>query len=318
VQWRAALMEALGGSRGGDGWQPPPGIKLESLPLEDLARLVVTNIVPSSVYGREAFAIELGMALLEGGEAAMRKAEVVTERHAPRQQLQHTMLRALVATGLVAADDPRLHSLSAEQVRVFVCLFVGQPVLLHRSSAPFVPIHTPFHARSRAHTPQKRHTRARGRVPTGVRYSKYSQGLRPLRAGSGSDCECIQCIRLAISAAIEGPPAARPLCSRLRGRAALLAARLSAQAASMLLSADIDVASVRDGSIATAISLAGRVARGDTEAATELADTEELNQVSCAVGQTKKSRSALVNGVSGPAGLSSCVARGGVGFDRNA
>ena len=85
----------------------------------------------------------------------------------------------------------------------------------------------------------------------------------------------------------------------------------------MLLSADIDVASVRDGSIATAISLAGRVARGDTEAATELADTEELNQVSCAVGQTKKSRSALVNGVSGPAGLSSCVARG-VGSDRNA
>ena len=153
-------MEALGGSRGGDGWQPPPGIKLESLPLEDLARLVVTNIVPSSVYGREAFAIELGMALLEGGEAAMRKAEVVTERHAPRQQLQHTMLRALVATGLVAADDPRLHSLSAEQV--CVCLFVGQPVLPHRSSARFAPIHKPFHARSHAQTPQKTtHTRAR-------------------------------------------------------------------------------------------------------------------------------------------------------------
>jgi hypothetical protein len=291
VQWRAALMEALGGSRGGDGWQPPPGIKLESLPLEDLARLVVTNIVPSSVYGREAFAIELGMALLEGGEAAMRKAEVVTERHAPRQQLQHTMLRALVATGLVAADDPRLHSLSAEQVRGFVCLLASQccSIVPAHPSPPFT--HRSMHARVHKH-PEKRHTRARGRVPTCVRYSKYSQGLRTLRAGSGSDCECIQCIRLTISAAIEGPPAARPLCSRLRGRAALLAARLSAQAASMLLSADIDVASVRDGSIATAISLAGRVARGDTEAATELADTEELNQVSCAVGQTKKSRSA--------------------------
>ena len=141
-------MEALGGSRGGDGWQPPPGIKLESLPLEDLARLVVTNIVPSSVYGREAFAIELGMALLEGGEAAMRKAEVVTERHAPRQLLQLTMRRTLVATGLVAADDPRLHNLSAEQV----CAF-GWLVPLHRSIVP----------RTHANI-QKRHTR--GGVPT--------------------------------------------------------------------------------------------------------------------------------------------------------